>query len=533
MSRLISRLRRSFNHPALLLAVAAALLAFAVQSGELGSSDTMHRLQMAHSFWTSEPPVFPAEYPEFGIHGRHGELETWYGIGQPLLLFPFDVLGTAVEHLSVFANYDGNDPSVRNVIVSFSVNILLCVLTALVGFRFLRDLGFSAAHAAAGALALLVATTHLHYTQNMMENNYICLLTLAGFAFQFAWTRTGARRDLLLGSLCLGLNLLTRLTTGIDLLAAAFFVALVLRFSGMRSRELIGRAKTYLAVALPVYCVFGLVDRIYQYHRFGSFFNTYVSVQAREARALDPSLPASFPFNGAFHAGFFGALFSPQKSIFLFDPLLVLMALLAILMWRRFRPAVKAYAAASAAMLLAYICFYARYFAWAGDTAWGDRYAATAAQLAALLAVPLLLELRCALAPAIRVAAFALVAAAVLVQLASVAFWCPLERYQMDAWNHPACVVFLRMRNIAAFALGKMGTWDLFNASMCDDAWDYQHITCWNFLPFVLARLGAAPAWAVRLALCAWAASLAGLAAVLFKLRAVLMSDSSRPGARS
>ena len=79
-----------------LLCVVAGLLAFVVQSGELGSADTMHRLQTAHSFWTSEPAVFPNEYPEFGVHGRGGKLYDWYGIGQPLLMLPFDIVGTGL-----------------------------------------------------------------------------------------------------------------------------------------------------------------------------------------------------------------------------------------------------------------------------------------------------------------------------------------------------------------------------------------------------------------------------------------------------
>jgi hypothetical protein len=44
-----------------------------------------------------------------------------------------------------------------------------------------------------GVLALMFCTTHLHYTQNMMENNYIMLLTLAGFSFQYEWLRTDSR----------------------------------------------------------------------------------------------------------------------------------------------------------------------------------------------------------------------------------------------------------------------------------------------------------------------------------------------------
>ena len=177
---MIQQPRRWLRDPLFLLALAAGLIAFVVQSGELGTADTQHRLQSAHSWWTAEPPVFPNEYPEFGVHGRGGKLQSWYGIGQSLLLFPADVIGTYLERLPIFAGYNGNDPSVRNIFVSYTINILVNVLTALMCFRFLRQLKFGVKQAVAGVLALLLLTTHLHYTQNMMENNYIFLLTLIG-----------------------------------------------------------------------------------------------------------------------------------------------------------------------------------------------------------------------------------------------------------------------------------------------------------------------------------------------------------------
>jgi hypothetical protein len=96
------------------------------------------------------------------------------------------------------------------MVVAYSTNILLNILTALVCLRFLGLLGFSRNEAIAGVLTLLLCTTHLHYTQNMMENNYILLLTLTGFAFQYEWLRTGNQRALWIGSAALGLNLLTR-----------------------------------------------------------------------------------------------------------------------------------------------------------------------------------------------------------------------------------------------------------------------------------------------------------------------------------
>src|SRR5512140_396660 len=114
------------RNPALMLALVAVLTAFVVQSGELGSSDTTHRLQTTHSWWTSEPAVFPDEYPEFGLHGRGGKLYSWYGMGQSILMLPFDVLGTQIERLAIFGDY-GSDPSVRSIVVSYSVNSLVCV----------------------------------------------------------------------------------------------------------------------------------------------------------------------------------------------------------------------------------------------------------------------------------------------------------------------------------------------------------------------------------------------------------------------
>ena len=520
---------RGLRNPVVLVALAAAFIAFAVQSGEVGSADTQHRLQSTHAFWTSEPPVFPNEYPEFGIHGKDGSLQSWYGIGQSLLMLPSDILGTGLQRLPIFARYNGNDPSVRSIFVTYTVNIVVNVLTALICMRFLLLLSFSIRERAAGTLAFLALTTHLHYTQNMMENNYIGLLTLTGFACYTEWIHTNSRRALILGASAFGLNLLTRLTTGLDLLAGILFLLLLLYMRGERGPALLHRTRTFLAIAVPVFAAFALIDRLYQAHRFGSFFNTYVSIVAREARARDPHLPANYPWTTPFHQGFLYALFTPQKSIFLFDPLLILAILIAIAGWRHFSPAIKAYTITAALLLLAYLSFYARYFAWAGGADWGDRYAATAVQLAVLLAVPLLIKLRKPLRRAVVSCGVALIAASAAVQAASVAFWQPLELYQ-TADLPRRFIIGLRFENILAFALGKMDAWRLNTASMHEDNWDYIHITSWNFLPFVLQRAGQVPPCVIYLTLALWLLSLAIVAWILLRLWRVLAPPSRADG---
>jgi len=271
-------------------------------------------------------------------------------------------------------------------------------------------------------------------------------------------------------------------------------------------------------------------------------------------------LPASFPWSTPFWEGLLGPLFKPEKSIFLFDPLLLLTIILLVVLWRRMLPAVRAFGVTSLLLLLGYICFYARYTYWAGDFAWGDRYVSTAVELAALLAVPLLLRLRSVvngvpqglkpesflvaigtakavpfprltdeavvsgagareqlvrpgLAKWIWWSGIGLIAVSLIIQLASLAFWLPLEIYQMETLGHPTFVIALRFKNIAAFALGKMDAWGLNNESMTQDTWDYVHITSWNFLPFLLRRVGAVPGWLVDVAFSIW---IAGIAALVF-----------------
>jgi hypothetical protein len=172
-------------------------------------------------------------------------------------------------------------------------------------------------------------------------------------------------------------------------------------------------------------------------------------------------------------------------------------------------------------MLLSYLSFYARYFAWAGDFAWGDRYVSTAVELVALMAIPLLMKYRHEATRAVWVTGMALLVASLLVQIESLMFWLPLEIYQEETLGHPNLVIALRAKNIIAFALGKMDAWGLNNVSMTQDPWDYVHITCWNFLPFVLRRVGEAPAWVVYTTLALWCAGLAALAATLLRIRQV------------
>jgi hypothetical protein len=296
----------------------------------------------------------------------------------------------------------------------------------------------------------------------------------------------------------------------------------VLWFEPVCGRALWARVLTYLKVAMPVYAFFALIERFYNFYRFGSWTQTYIPIFRQESRLQDPTLPASFPWSTPFHEGVLGALFKPEKSIFLFDPLLVLALVLLALLWQRLAVEVRAYALTSLLLLLGYISFYARYTYWAGDFSWGDRYVSTAVEMVALIAAPLLLRYRGNLSSWMWRGGIVLIAVSLVIQIASLAFWLPLEIYQMDTLGHPTFVIALRFKNIFAFAFSKMNAWGLNTEAMTQDPWDNVHITTWNFLPFLLRRVGVAPGWVVKTAFAIWTVALAALAAVLWRLRMTL-----------
>ena len=61
--------------------------------------------------------------------------------------------------------------------------------------------------------------------------------------------------------------------------------------------------------------------------------------------------------------------------------------------------------------------------------------------------------------------------------------------------------------------------WGLNNGTIRADGWDYVHLTTWNFLPFLLRRVGTAPGWIVNVSFVTWCAAIAALVWVLHRLR--------------
>ena len=84
-------------------------------------------------------------------------------------------------------------------------------------------------------------------------------------------------------------------------------------------------------------------------------------------------------------------LILPYKSVFLFDPLLILLTLLVVGSWQRVRPIVRLWLGALLGSFLTYLLLYSRHAFWGcRRPAWGCRYHLTPVWFLCLVTLPVL-----------------------------------------------------------------------------------------------------------------------------------------------
>jgi Dolichyl-phosphate-mannose-protein mannosyltransferase len=378
-----------------------------VNPGNLGTVDTTRRLQVARWIWLNQPPV-RADDPAAGPVGRNGVRYLPTGIGQSLVLVPFDALasGTIGPFLRRLSLDTARRGQVIELAVAFLMQSFLTACLLILAYEVLRSFTFPAAVSAAGAIALLFGTTVLAYVQAAQEN--LLLLTLALlmlFAIRRFLVEPSARWALLAG-LASGFALLTRMTSSFETVVWGLY-----GFANTTDR------KRFAAGFVPPIFAALIFDRWYQYYRFGSVFSTYIGVTQSQLRPR--GAPENYYFSYPFWKGFLGALFSKDKSVLLFDPFLVLLIVVAIWKWREISRELRTILALLALLALIYISAAAKYVAFGGDVAWGDRYVLLPIQLLCLFTVPLLLTRSGTLPLPARYALWSVVAAAFVLQAAS------------------------------------------------------------------------------------------------------------------
>lgn len=441
--------------------------------GNFGAIDTTRRLQVARWIWRGEPPVAPSD-PGSGVPGRNGARQATYGIGQSLVMVPFDAAmsGALLPCLAGLGLSPEKQQQLAELLIAFFMQSFITAAILLLAYQVLASFGFSSFVNAAGALALLFATSCLQYVQCAQENNLLLLLALCALLSVRRWLAKGSMRWPALAGLACGFAILVRLPSVLETLAIALFA---LAGGGSRRR--------FLAAFLPPVLAALVFDRWYHWYRFGEFFSTYIGIFGRQ----NANAPPGFPFSYPFAAGFFGTLFSPDKSIFLFDPLLLLVLFAAGWNWRGISRELRILLGCLTLLLALYTVFYATYYDFGGDVAWGHRFVTLPVHLLSMFAVPLLLA--ASLPAPVRWTAWLLVAASVVIQVSSTAI-APNVEYIQKQTGYGHAVLWNRAVNLVEFASGDTGT-ERFRG--IPKEW-----RTWNYLPFQLRfRFPRLARWAI------------------------------------
>lgn len=373
------------------IALIALLWITLINPGSFDLIDTELRLQMAHAWWTGTEEVSPKYKPHergeiaAGVRGVGGKRYIAYDVGQSLLMLPGDWLGTQLQRLLPRVR----TPNLwRYVTVNLVIFIPLNVAAVVSCFWLLRLFNFRERIAGLTSIAWLLGTTVLPYAQAPFQNNQLLLLVTIGYATALTYVLRGSPRFALLSGLALGGAFLIRLTSIIHALTVLLFLVGCIGYQSRNKFKVLKGARLWIVGFIPL----ALLTRVFDYIRYGSFFTTGANLSVQQTNTDPiwsglPSLPANYPFTNEPYVGIMGVLFSPAKSIFLYDPLLLPCLVLGIFLWKKLSPYMQWYLVTGIFNLGLHMVLTSRMDFWHGDWAWAARYHVTSVHL---LLIPLL-----------------------------------------------------------------------------------------------------------------------------------------------
>lgn len=415
-----------------------ALLWIGIINTGLVNADAQLRLVMAHSWWTGIPEISLASNykPQYrvdvesliaGVAGTHGKRYIPYDPGQSLLMLPADWLGTQIGPLFPKTGEKG----VRTLTINFLTFVPLSVAAVVACYWLLRLFDFEEKIAGLASITWLLGTTVLPYAQVPQQNNQVLLCVTLGYAAALALIRYNSPRWAFLGGLALGWAFLIRLTSFIHIFTVFLFFIGCLFYQKYRIQQILRLGVWWVLGLLPPILLGRWLDHV----RYGSFFVTGQTLLVQQWKTDPiytglPGLPEGFPFTTPPLDGILSILFSPAKSIFIYDPLLIPCLVLGVVLWRRFSPLLKWYLITAVLNLVIHIFFYSRLYFWHGDASWAARYHVTSVHLLLIPLVGCLIKDLWAARGFQRWMWTGIIALAVTVQIASVTMVYSLESAQ-------------------------------------------------------------------------------------------------------
>ena len=265
-----------------------------------------------------------------------------YGLGMSVLAIPFYLFGKLLSFLL------GIEASLATQFTVSMINAMLTALSCLMVFRIATErFEFTLRIGLFLALGFGLSTIAWYYSEDFMSEPATTFFLLS--AVYWVTGKDRATRDLLWAGTFLALAVSCRLAALVVIPGFIFYQWMV--WAESAEKDIKQLVMDLLRPAIPVVAVLMLI-MIYNYLRFGGPLETgYEKI------------------SGRFLLGFFGILFSPGKSLFLFNPLTLFGCLASMFFLREQRKTALLFGW----LVVSHLVLFSFWHSWQGGMSWGPR----------------------------------------------------------------------------------------------------------------------------------------------------------------
>lgn len=339
--------------PALVLFCGLLLLYLATARGHMGYGDDVV-MEAATANIAAGKPADPLNQ-WLSIPLKDGVVHSKYGIGQSLLAAPFYAVASRAARALPFMLAD---PVGERGLITYIVLWVSALETALGGvalYWVVRLLSYRRWIAFVTGALLGVTTLVWHYARTFLSEPLVMLCLTVALGATLAYNKEKRLGWAVLIGFSLGLAVATRT---FNLAIVPFFVLYLLLDWWSSGPKLKPGIKLLVTWSAPFAAWLALV-LWWNWARFGTPFETGYG---GELQSFDTPLLK----------GFYGQLFSPGKSLFLYNPVLVLAVAGLPFVWRsRLKREITLLALL---VSLVYVLLYSMWHDWQGGGVWGPRF---------------------------------------------------------------------------------------------------------------------------------------------------------------
>ncbi|MBW8040380.1 MAG: hypothetical protein FVQ85_10305 [Planctomycetes bacterium] len=346
--------------------------------------------------------------------GTDGKRYSFYGIGQSICMLPFAAGGLLIEKVG------GVNARTADLMAQFLASMIFfaAIGATLVWlfYRLVLSLGYSEKAAIFTSCVLGFATMNFHYSVSTQEQTQVALLLVLAVLLMVKFHREQRFVYAWLCCVALGMCLILRAASAVMVFPVYVAAAVSGAFGSDKKDSPRVIAKWFLAGVLGT-AGFIVACGWYNYARFGSVFESGYPL------GMATGLGGHKMFESELLPTLAAMLFSPGKSIFLYNPVLLLLPFCCYSFFRKH----KAVTVAVSFAVIANFILSGFYTPWAGDYAWSIRYQAA---VLPFLILPLVELFNRPFKALVKTVIISIIAVSCVIQAASVVYNFNLEFVQ-------------------------------------------------------------------------------------------------------